>query len=138
MLQTNIHNIENFQENQHIKSTILKCRIYGTVWKISNLKLIYTLTINNMNNSQTITLKYPPINLNLIWNNYAKIRKSNETLKIFKYLHKILPTGKYYHKIGQFCSIPRCADCWLGPNTLQHILETCTVHNAERTALKQS
>ena len=30
----------------------------------------------------------------------------------------------------------RCADCWLGPNTLQHIFETCTVHNAERRTSK--
>ena len=88
-----------------------------------------------MNNSPTITLKYPSANWDLIWNNYAKIQKSNEKLIIFKYLHKILPTGEYYHKIGRFRSIPRCADCWLGPNTLQHIFETCTVHNADRTAL---
>ena len=66
-----LHNIENFQIHQHIKSTILKYRIYDTIWKMPNLKLIYTLTINNMNNSPTITLKYPPINLDLIWNNYA-------------------------------------------------------------------
>ena len=89
-----------------------------------------------MNNSPTITLKCPSINWDLIWNNYAKIRKSNEELIILKYLHKIMPTGEYYHKIGRFRSIPRCADCWLGPNTLQHIFETCTVHNLEPTALK--
>ena len=132
---TYLHNIENFQENQHIKSTILKYRIHDNIWKIPNLRLIYTLIINKMNNSPTITLKYPSANWDLIWNNYAKIQKSNEKLIIFKYLHKILPTGEYYHKIGRFRSIPRCADCWLGPNTLQHIFETCTVHNAERTAL---
>ena len=132
---TYLHNIENFQENQHIKSTILKYRIHDNIWKIPNLRLIYTLIINKMNNSPTITLKYPSAIWDLIWNNYAKIQKSNEKLIIFKYLHKILPTGEYYHKIGRFRSIPRCADCWLGPNTLQHIFETCTVHNAERTAL---
>ena len=88
-----------------------------------------------MNNSPTITLKYPSTNWDLIWNNYAKIQKSNEKLIIFKYLHKILPTGEYYHKIGRFPSIPRCAHCWLGPNTLQHIFETCIVHYVERTAL---
>ena len=63
-----------------------------------------------MNNSPTITLKYPSTNWDLIWKNYAKIQKSNEKL-IFKYLHKILPTGEYYYKIDHFRSIPRCADC---------------------------
>ena len=119
-----LHNIENFQENQHIKSTILKYGIYDTIWKMSNLRHIYTLIINNINNTPTITLKYPSTNWNLIWNNYPKIRKSNEKLIIFKYLHKILTTGEYFHKIGRLRSISRCADCWLGPNTLQHIFET--------------
>ena len=59
---TYLHNIENFQENQHIKSTILKYRIHDNIWKIPNLRLIYTLIINKMNNSPTITLKYPSAN----------------------------------------------------------------------------
>ena len=52
---TYLHNIENFQENQHIKSTVLKYRIHDNIWKIPNLRLIYTLIINKMNNSPTIT-----------------------------------------------------------------------------------
>ena len=72
---TYLHNIENFQENQHIKLTILKYRIHDNIWKIPNLRLIYILIINKMNNSPTITLKYPSTNWDLIWNNYAKIQK---------------------------------------------------------------
>ena len=36
----------------------------------------------------------------LIWENYAKLVKTDEKLIIFKFLHKILPTVEYYPKIG--------------------------------------
>ena len=83
----------------------------------------------------TTAIKYPSANWELIWKKYDTFRKTDEKLILFKFLHKILPTGEYYHKYGFFNKIPRCADCWLGPNTIQHIFETCTAHNIERTAL---
>ena len=66
---------------------------------------------------------------------YDNLKKTDKKLILFKFLHKILPTGEYYHKYGLFNKILRCADCWLGPKMIQHIFETCTAHNIERTAL---
>ena len=132
-----LHNIENFRGHEIIKKTILKYRTQEEIWKIPNIKLIYRIIISNINHTPTNALRHSTSNWDLIWNNYTKFRETDEKLILFKFLHRILPTGEYYHKIGRFRNIPRCADCWIGPNTLQHIFETCTIHNAECTSLKR-
>ena len=138
MLQTNIYTTLKILENMKLsKKNILKYRTQEEIWKIPNIKLIYRIIISNINHTPTNALKHPTSNWDLIWNNYTKFRETDEKLILFKFLHRILPTGEYYHKIGRVRNIPRCADCWIGPNTLQHIFETCTIHNAERTSLKR-
>ena len=130
-----LHNIENFEENQNIKNVILKYRINEAVWKTNNLKLIYKIIIDSLNITTTIAFKYPISNWDLIWNNISQFRNPKERLILFKFMHKILPTGDYYHKIKIFKNIPHCADCWLGQNSQKHIFESCTHHKDKRNKL---
>ena len=130
-----IHNIENFYEKEYIKRTILKYRLNEPIWKTSNLKNIYNMTVDSINNTTTISLKYPTSDWDLIWRNISQYTNYKDKITIFKYIHKILPTGEYLKKINCIAEIPRCADCWLGPNTFKHIFENCTAHNVERTEL---
>ena len=130
-----LHNIENFEENQNIKNVILKFRINEAVWKTNNLKLIYKIIIDSLNITTTIAFKYPISNWDLIWNNISQFRNPKERLILFKFRHKILPTGDYYHKIKIFKNIPHCADCWLGQNSQKHIFESCTHHKDKRNKL---
>ena len=130
-----LHNIENFEENQNIKNVILKYRINEAVWKTNNLKLIYKIIIDSLNITTTIAFKYPISNWDLIWNNISQFRNPKERLIFFKFMHKILPTGDYYHKIKIFKNIPHCADCWLGQNSQKHIFESCTHHKDKRNKL---
>ena len=130
-----LHNIENFEENQNIKNVILKYRINEAVWKTNNLKLIYKIIIDSLNITTTIAFKYPISNWDLIWNTISQFRNPKERLILFKFMHKILPTGDYYHKIKIFKNIPHCADCWLGQNSQKHIFESCTHHKDKRNKL---
>ena len=130
-----LHNIENFEENQNIKNVILKYRINEAVWKTNNLKLIYKIIIDSLNITTTIAFKYPISNWDLIWNNISQFRNPKERLILFKFMHKVLPTGDYYHKIKILKNIPHCADCWLGQNSQKHIFESCTHHKDKRNKL---
>ena len=93
------------------------------------------MTVDSINNTTTISLKYPRSDWDLIWRNLSQYTNYKDKITIFKYIHKILPTGEYLKKINCIAAILRCADCWLGPNTFKHIFENCTAHNVERTEL---
>ena len=56
----------------------------------------------SLNITTTIAFKYPISNWDLIWNNISQFRIPKERLILFKFMHKILPTGDYYHKIKNF------------------------------------
>ena len=62
------HNIEHFEENQNIKNVILKYRINKNIWKITNLKFIYKILIDNLNTTTILHLNTPhPIGWEQIW-----------------------------------------------------------------------
>ena len=74
-------------------------------------------------------------NWDLIWNNISQFHNLKERLILFKFMHKILTLGDYYHKIKMFKNIPHSADCWLGQNSQKHIFESCIHHRDKRNKL---
>ena len=130
-----LHNIENFEENQNIKNVILKYRINDAIAKTTNLKFIYNILMDRLNITTTIAFRYPTSNWDLIWNDIIQFHNPKERLTLFKYIHKILPTGDYFNMLKIFKNIPRCADCWLGQNSLKHIFESCIHHRDKRNKL---
>ena len=130
-----LHNIENFEENQNIKNAILKYRINEAISKTTNLKFIYKILMDRLNITTTIAFRYPTSNWDLIWNDIIQFHNPKERLTLFKYIHKILPTGDYFNMLKIFKNIPRCADCWLGQNSLKHIFESC-IHPMPSSAVR--
>ena len=93
------------------------------------------MTVDSINNTTTISHKYPTSDWDLIWRNLSQYTNYKDKMKIFKNIHNILPTRENLMKINCIAEIPRCVECWLGPNTFKHIFENCTAHNVERTEL---
>ena len=132
-----LHNIENFEENQNVKNVILKYRINEAVLKTNNLKLIYKIIMDSLNVTTTIAFRYPTSYWDLIWNNIIQFHNPKERLTLFKFMHKILPTGDYLNRLKIFKNIPRCADCWLGQNSQKHIFESCIHHRDKKIKINK-
>ena len=91
--------------------------------------------MDSLNVTTTIALRYPTSNWDLIWNNIIQFHNPKERLTLFKFMHKILPTGDYFNRLKILKNIPRCADCWLGQNSQKHIFESCIHHKDKRNKL---
>ena len=120
-----VHNINIPKSLENLRTNLLYSKHVDRIWDINKTNVIYKILIDDRKCKPSIEYKYENSNWELIWKVLNQVNNLKNKTIIYKFLHNILPIGKYLVKLGIINKIPKCMFCQKALYTYEHIFEYC-------------